>query len=113
MLLQKVDNRMQYTKSKHANADLYTPELSFLTDDEIQALHSKLQSIRGDLFTKEVMNTLLVDDDRQQQEELSFFSPQSKNESTKIRLSATQLAMCNKMGITPTGYANIIKGAKK
>jgi len=35
--------------------------LMFLTDDEINMLWAKMQSIRGDLFTKQVMNTLLQD----------------------------------------------------
>jgi hypothetical protein len=89
MLLTKVDNRIQYAKTKHVdrNADLYTPELSFLQDDEIQALHAKVQSIRGDLFTKEVMNTLLVaEDDLQKQAELSFSSRQALSESQKIQI---------------------------
>lgn len=35
--------------------------LMFLTDDDINMLWAKMQSIRGDLFTKQVMNTLLQD----------------------------------------------------
>lgn len=34
-------------------------QLPFLTDKEIKALHEKMQSLRRDLFTKQVMNTLL------------------------------------------------------
>jgi hypothetical protein len=65
-LLLKVDSRVQHANTKHLNknADLYTPELSFLSDEEIFALHGKVQSIRGDLFTKEVMATLLADEER-------------------------------------------------
>jgi hypothetical protein len=65
-LLLKVDSRVQHANTKHLNknADLYIPELSFLSDEEILALHGKVQSIRGDLFTKEVMATLLADDER-------------------------------------------------
>lgn len=70
-------------KSKRGE-ETHMPELTFLQDDEIQALHSKLQSIRGDLFTKEVMNTLLVAEDIEQSE-LSFSSAQSLSETQKIQ----------------------------
>lgn len=88
MLLTKVDNRMHHAKSKHGEP--YMPELTFLQDDEIQALHSKLQSIRGDLFTKEVMNTLLVADDMEQTE-LSFSSAQSQSEKQKLQMMKLEI----------------------
>jgi hypothetical protein len=62
-LLLKVDNRVILAKTKQLNG-LNTPDLSFLSDEEIFALHNKVQSIRGDLFTKEVMATLLADEER-------------------------------------------------
>ena len=37
----------------------YKDQLAFLTDKEVRALWEKMQSLRGDLFTKQVMNTLL------------------------------------------------------
>jgi hypothetical protein len=37
----------------------YRDHLPFLTDKEIKALHEKMQSLQGDLFTKQVMNILL------------------------------------------------------
>ena len=37
----------------------YKDQLPFLNDKEIKALWEKMQSLRGDLFTKQVMNTLL------------------------------------------------------
>lgn len=94
MLLTKVDNRIQDIKTKGIDRKLergiYTPDLSFLQDDEIQALHSKLQSIRGDLFTKEVMNTLLVAED-EEQAELSFSSPQGLSEAQKIQMMKLEI----------------------
>jgi len=39
----------------------YRDHLPFLTDKEIKALHEKMQSLQGDLFTKQVMNILLRD----------------------------------------------------
>lgn len=35
--------------------------LMFLSDDDINMLWAKMQSLRGDLFTKQIMNTLLQD----------------------------------------------------
>lgn len=95
MLLRKVDNRIQQLKTKGIerkldNTGIYIPDLSFLEDDEIQALHSKLQSIRGDLFTKEVMNTLLVVED-EEQAELSFSSPQGLSETQKIQMMKLEI----------------------
>jgi hypothetical protein len=37
----------------------YKDQLPFLNDKEIKALYEKMQSLQGDLFTKQVMNTLL------------------------------------------------------
>jgi hypothetical protein len=39
----------------------YRDQLAFLTDKEVKALWEKMQSLRGDLFTKQVMDTLLQD----------------------------------------------------
>lgn len=36
--------------------------LQFLSDEEVLAIHTKLQEIRGDLFTKDIMARLLADD---------------------------------------------------
>lgn len=107
-LLQKVDNRVNHARTKHLdrNSDLYTPDLSFLSDEEIFALHAKVQSIRGDLFTKEVMATLLADDDRNL-EELSSFSGNALSASKKITLSKTDVMMAGKMGMRLEAYAKL------
>jgi hypothetical protein len=39
----------------------YQDQLPFLNDKEIKALWEKLRSLHGELFTKQVMNTLLRD----------------------------------------------------
>jgi hypothetical protein len=39
----------------------YQDQLSFLNDKEIKALWQKMQELQGELFTKQVMNTLLQD----------------------------------------------------
>ena len=36
--------------------------LKFLSDEEVLAIHTKLQEIRGELFTKDIMARLLADD---------------------------------------------------
>ena len=36
--------------------------LQFLSDEEVLAIHTKLQEIRGELFTKDIMARLLADD---------------------------------------------------
>lgn len=41
-------------------------DLSFLSDEEIKAVFNKLQSIRADQFTKEIMARLLTDDSSQE-----------------------------------------------
>ena len=82
-LLRKVDARMNDVRGKGLNADLHTPALSFLSDEEVNALHNKLQSIRGDLFTKEVMSTLLADDS-DSRELSSLFSGNSLSATKNI-----------------------------
>jgi hypothetical protein len=39
----------------------YADQLPFLNDKEIKALWHKMQELQGELFTKQVMNTLLQD----------------------------------------------------
>jgi len=39
----------------------YQDQLPFLNDKEIKALWQKMQELQGDLFTKQIMNTLLRD----------------------------------------------------
>jgi hypothetical protein len=60
----------------------YKDQLPFLNDKEIKALWDKMQSLQGELFTKQVMNTLLQNADANSTE-LSSFSVQPKGESPK------------------------------
>lgn len=71
----------------------YKDQLAFLTDKEVKALWEKMQSLRGDLFTKRVMDTLLrgTEDGRWGQTELSFSSSQELNESQKIELMKLEI----------------------
>jgi hypothetical protein len=39
----------------------YKDQLAFLSDEEVKALWGGMQQLQGDLFTKQVMNTLLMD----------------------------------------------------
>ena len=59
----------------------YEDQLPFLNDKEIKALWQKMQQLQGELFTKQVMNTLLQD-----AEELSFLSRQVTGASPRARL---------------------------
>jgi hypothetical protein len=59
----------------------YEDQLQFLNDKEIKALWQKMQQLQGELFTKQVMNTLLQD-----AEELSFLSRQVTSASPRARL---------------------------
>jgi hypothetical protein len=54
--------RMVSGEKGYAN-EPWGPDLSFLPDEEIQALRSKLHSIQGEAFTRTVMRELLVDDE--------------------------------------------------
>lgn len=112
MLLTKVDNRIQQIKTTGTDRKLekgiYTPDLSFLQDDEIQALHAKVQSIRGDLFTKEVMNTLLVAE-QEEQSELSFSSIQELGGSTKYSLTRSQYQTAKALGMHPIEYLKALE----
>jgi hypothetical protein len=57
----------------------YKDQLAFLTDKEVKALWEKMQSLRGDLFTKQVMNTLLSEST-----ELSFDYANTANMTASI-----------------------------
>jgi hypothetical protein len=80
----------------------YADQLPFLNDKEIKALWHKMQELQGELFTKQVMNTLLRDSEYgfdysemvevmemidnlspREQAELSSLSRQLTNESPK------------------------------
>ena len=70
----------------------YKDALQFLSDKEIKALWGKMQNLQGELFTKRVMNTLLVaEDGRRGQGELSLTSSQAINESQKIELMKIEI----------------------
>ena len=70
----------------------YKDALQFLSDKEIKALWDKMQNLQGELFTKRVMNTLLVaEDGRRGQGELSLSSSQAINESQKIELMKIEI----------------------
>lgn len=72
---------IQNRATKREPADAYIQSLPFLTDAEITALWAKMQSLRRDLFTRQVMSTLLQESFT---EELSFSSAQSKNATSTI-----------------------------
>jgi hypothetical protein len=61
----------------------YQDQLPFLSDKEIKALWQKMQDLQGELFTKQVMNTLLKDADDQ---ELSLLSRQVASGSPKGKI---------------------------
>jgi hypothetical protein len=60
----------------------YADQLPFLNDKEIKTLWHKMQELQGELFTKQVMNTLLRDADNQ---ELSLLSRQVAGASPKVK----------------------------
>jgi hypothetical protein len=72
-------SHIQARATKREPVDAYIQSLPFLTDAEIITLWAKMQSLRRDLFTKQVMNTLLQESFS---EELSTSSTQSKNVTT-------------------------------
>ena len=61
--------------------------LDFLSDAEIQELWQAMQSVRGDQFTKQVMNTLLRDG------ELSLSLPQEPSDRLERSFKNNQQAM--------------------
>ena len=62
----------------------YKDQLAFLTDKEIKVLWEKMQSLQGDLFTKQVMNTLL----RESTELPSFDYATTSSATTIVPLQA-------------------------
>ena len=84
--LDAVVRRATFIKAKPNMRDVeYYPELPFLKDEEILALHSAMQNLLANRFTEEVMATLLQDAD----EELSFTSRKAIGESQKFKPSFT------------------------
>lgn len=80
-------NSVQARATKREPVDAYIQSLPFLNNDEITALWAKMQSLRRDLFTRQVMSTLLQESFA---EELSFSSAQSKNASITVTPSSIQ-----------------------
>jgi hypothetical protein len=68
-----------------ANGEVPT-YLDFLTDAEIQEVWRAMQGVRGDQFTKQIMNTLLRDSDL----ELSSSLLQPRSERPKFSISSSQ-----------------------
>jgi len=60
--LDAVVRRATFINAKHKKKDVeYYPELPFLKDEEILALHTAMQNLLANRFTEEVMSTLLQD----------------------------------------------------
>ena len=110
-ILRKIDARMEYLRTKHTNhnSDLVDIQLAFLDDDEIFAIHEKMQSIRGELFTKQIMDTLLRDEtvDDTLPEELSSFSSNRQTKGKTFKLNATELSLAKRLGVSPIGFARM------
>jgi len=84
----KIEHRIRTKDYLHKENEIYVSELPFLKEEEIQAMWDKMQSIQADLFTKQVMNTLLQDATA----ELSSFSDsqQARSPSYTITLAETE-----------------------
>jgi hypothetical protein len=84
----KIEHRIRTKDYLHKENEVYVSELPFLSDEEIQAMWDKMQSIQADLFTKQVMNTLLQDTTA----ELSSFSRNdyAKGSSYTVTLEETE-----------------------
>lgn len=83
--LDAVGRRATHINAKHKSKDVeYYPELPFLSDAEILALHNAMQNLLADRFTEEVMSTLLQDAEvRVVDEELSSSFSQVRNGAQK------------------------------
>ena len=106
-ILERIDSRYSSIHRAGKNDIEYIPELSFLSDAEVLAIYDTMQRIRGDLFTKQVMDTLLRGDEDQ---ELSRFSqdPRPMGKKVKIQLNQNQIMMAQKMGVSPAEYAKLL-----
>ena len=60
--------------------------LDFLSDEEIAVLWRAMQDVRADQFTKQIMNTLLMD----AKSELSYSSAQRPSDRLKTKLELMQ-----------------------
>jgi hypothetical protein len=75
--------------------------LDFLSDAEIAELWHAMQEVRGDQFTRQVMDTLLRDG------ELSFTSDQGLGETQKNkihRVKAIDIKLAKELGMTLSEY---------
>ena len=97
-------------------------DLSFLSDEEVDALFNKLQSIRGDHFTKSVMSTLLTDDSSDKRESEIGLKPNDKyvvelmkkelERKRQEALTETQMRLAEKLNISYDDYAKKVSGLK-
>jgi hypothetical protein len=79
--------------------------LDFLPDAEIDELWRAMQNVRGDLFTKQVMNTILRDG-----VELSSSSYQAPSESPKNKthkVKALDIKVAKELGMSLSEYIAI------
>jgi hypothetical protein len=107
-ILVQIEHRIKSKGIKVKEGEYLAIELPFLELEEVEAVWKKLQLLQADLFTKRVMNTLLQDAD----EELSSFSRNDYARGSKIKLSLSELEMCNKAGIPPAQFAKVKAACK-
>lgn len=93
-------------------------QLPYLSDEEIQTLWDKLQVLKRDGFTKQVMTTLLKEDDEVNL--YGFGHAPVKAEGApiqysggKVNLTRSQIELAQKLGMSPKKYAQALKEMKK
>jgi hypothetical protein len=107
-IIQKVEYRIKTKGYKPKADEIHINELPFLSDEEIQAMWDKMQSIQADLFTKQVMNTLLQD----ATEELSSFSNSQQARGKKFSFTLSELEAAKRIGVPLTDLVKLKSATK-
>lgn len=89
-----------FARKQKSQGDAPFYDLPFISDEDVEAFHTKLNTLRGDHFTKCVMSTLLTDDSSDKEGEMRFtqnsladaIRNMNHNRGNKIVMGDTQAA---------------------
>jgi hypothetical protein len=111
IILARMDTNPEEFIEKHKWRHLVESEWPMFTEEEQKAYTSKLREILGDVFSEQVLKVLMEEEKETMRYKASdryatgWTDPRGAFGNAPVKLSGTQIAMANRMGIPLDKYA--------